>query len=652
MCAPLTLGAQHMNSVTMMVAADEPEKQDQDTEIAIAILRASLTTRCQQAGVGLATMVVMAGVYGVLLGDKIDLLVLVLSQVATSGMLLVRYFVAVRAKPQLPGASYAELKHFDNQFRLVSLMTQLVTGAAIWIVWNAEKASSPYVMTLLICLYAIGTMINLAQDARSFQLTVPVLMVHPVLFWFIHPKVHDSSISFSLAALTILMIFAVRNSQRTFEASVRIRFEKDELLGQVERALHQERQWANLTELANREKDTLLQEVERGRKTALGALKIAEEANQAKSFFMAAASHDLRQPLYAATIVADTLALHELSPKAAQLLEQQRRALSAARALFDNLLDLSRFESGTIEPNITAVSVKELLRNIEAEFSALCGAKGLTFTLQLTEHHAFSDYDLLDRMVRNLLSNAVRYTLHGSVGVELMEDAGSVILTVTDTGIGIAAKDQERIFNEFVQLHNPQRASDKGAGLGLAIVRHIAKLLNHTISVHSVHGEGTRMSIRMPQAAAVNAAVEAQVPAVMYIDLRGREVWIVENDRNVREALSEYFAARGCVVGAASESRSEIEELIDVQGGGNTDYVLIDDMLGEHEFGLDVAHWLSQYIDHSRIMIMTGNADPKRCAELKASPFEVMRKPITAEALNEWVAKVNAAPGALRVQAV
>jgi signal transduction histidine kinase/ActR/RegA family two-component response regulator len=585
-----------------------------DKAIATAMLRASIRSRGQQAGMAFAAMILNTAFCVVLLGRGVDGTALAALLIAITALLLVRYIVATRASRALPAASHLELQGFDKQFRILSFASQTVTGALIWIVWGTHDEISAYVVTLLICLYAIGTMINLSADYRSFRSTIPLLMVQPTLFWLL-AGVDGIAIAVILMGLTVLMISSVRNSQHTFEDSVRIRFEKDDLLLQVERE----------------------------KETALSALQQAEAANRSKSFFMAAASHDLRQPLYAATILCDTLGLHKLPPEATQLLTQQGKALKAASGLFDTLLDLTKFESGAVVPTFAPVNVRELLKEIEAEFSALCRAKDLTLTVVPTDYLAWSDYDLLDRMMRNLVSNAVRYTASGGIRVECTRVDDGLVLAVEDTGIGIAPEDQARIFNEFVQIDNPQRSRDRGAGLGLAIVRHISRLLGCEVTVQSSRGRGTRMAVRVPMVAGALGIVRQDAASDAELcDLRGRLVWIVDDDASVRDALCAYFTARQCRCDTA-RSREELLA-IEKAAGRLPDYVLIDDMLSERESGLDVARWLATRTDSRRILLMTGNANPDRMRTLRESSFTVLQKPIPASALNEWLSERSGWP--------
>ena len=485
------------------------------------------------------------------------------------------------------------------------MLSQTVTGSVIWLLLiGGHDDAAAYVLTLLIAFYGVGAMINLSHDFRTVRMSLPVLMGQPALYWLLR-GLDGLVIAVILVGLTGLMIRSGRNSQQIFNDSIRIRFEKDELLRQLERE----------------------------QRIASEALRNAEAANRAKSFFMASASHDLRQPLYAATILADTLALHPLEPRAAALVSQQREALGAASGLFDNLLDLSKFESGVVEPAIGTVRLGDVLHQMAIEFGALADSKGLYLRVDATAPAVESDFDLLSRLVRNLISNAIRYTTEGGVTVAAVVDGGDVLLSVGDTGVGIAPEDQERVFREFVQLDNPQRARDKGTGLGLAIVRHIAQLLSHPIGIDSVPGRGTRITVRVPAARGAAAAVPAAA-VDRSAALEGRQVWIIEDDPLVREALRAYFQQRGSTVHAAL-GRAQLLELERVHG--LPDFVILDDMLGGTDSGLDLALWLAGRMPRERILITTGNPEEARWVALTASGIAALRKPVATAALNDWL---------------
>jgi two-component system, sensor histidine kinase len=154
---------------------------------------------------------------------------------------------------------------------------------------------------------------------------------------------------------------------------------------------------------------------------------------------------------------------------------------------------------------VREVRLKEVFSQIESEFSVVCRTKGLALEVEGTDYVVRSDYDLLARMLRNLISKSVYFTSSGTVSVGCAAVDGDILLTIADTGIGIAPEDQERIFKEYVQLQGPDGARDHGVGLGLAIVRHIALLLDHRLTLESSCGRGTRMSIRLPRVPAAAA---------------------------------------------------------------------------------------------------------------------------------------------------
>lgn len=575
-----------------------------ERDLDIEILRASVVSRSRQAVPALAAMLLNTTFVVPLLGRDISLVPLAGWLTAILGLLIARTIVARRATREIEGPR-ERLVQFDRRFRIISTLSQTVTGSAIWLLMiDGHDDAAAYILTLLIAFYGVGTMINLAHDFRTLRLTLPLLMGQPALYWLLQ-GFDGLVLAVVLAGLTALMVLSGRNSQQKFDESIRIRFEKDDLLRQLEREQH----------------------------VAAEALRNAEAANRAKSFFMAAASHDLRQPLYAATILADTLTLHPLEPCVAALVSQQREALGAASGLFDNLLDLSKFESGVVEPAIGTVRLGDVLRQMAIEFGALADSKGLHLRVDAVSPAVKSDFDLLSRLVRNLISNAIRYTMEGGVTVAAVRDGDDVLLSVEDTGIGIASEDQERVFCEFVQLDNPQRARDKGTGLGLAIVRHIGQLLAHPIGIESAIGRGTRITVRMP-AACDEAGAPPALSANRRAALEGRQVWIIEDDPLVREALRVYFRQRGSTVHAALD-RAGLRELERLHG--LPDFVILDDMLGGAESGLELALWLAERMPRERVLITTGNPEESRWVALTASGIAVLRKPVATAALNEWL---------------
>ena len=297
-----------------------------------------------------------------------------------------------------------------------------------------------------------------------------------------------------------------------------------------------------------------------------------------------------------------------------------------------------------IQPTLQCVSLTRVFAQMESEFRSMADAKGVDLEIAPDPPAVRSDFDLLTRLLRNLLSNSVRYTQEGQIRLGWRINGDSVQVTVADTGVGIPEQDQERVFREFQQLDNPQRSRDKGVGLGLAIVRHISALLDHPIALDSAPGRGTRFEVRIPreQPTGTTPAVSESSVVVDAAVLKGRTVWLVEDDPLVSEALAHYFARQGCRCYRAVNR----EDLLDLQHRhGWPDLVILDDMLGGGESGLELAQWLEQSLPSERILLTTGNAATERWETLRGSGLRTLRKPVSTNVLASWSREVlDAAP--------
>lgn len=255
-----------------------------------------------------------------------------------------------------------------------------------------------------------------------------------------------------------------------------------------------------MTEAIERANATLEQQV-RERTAELHAAKTAaEQAHRAKSRFLAHASHDLHQPLQAIGMFTGMLERQpQTHPKAAALLSDLKAAQRSMRDLLNAILEISKLESGVVSPRPVDLALSPLLDQLEAEFAGLAEAKGLRLRAVPTDAVVHSDPALLERIVRNLIANAIRYTETGGVLVGCRRRGGRLWIEVYDTGRGIAESDRRRIFEEFVQLDRPDRDRSEGIGLGLAIVERLARLLAHPVAVRSVEGRGTVFSVCVPE---------------------------------------------------------------------------------------------------------------------------------------------------------
>jgi two-component system, sensor histidine kinase len=227
----------------------------------------------------------------------------------------------------------------------------------------------------------------------------------------------------------------------------------------------------------------------------------AERANAAKSRFLAAASHDLRQPLQSLALLTATLGLRLGEGEERQIVRRISSAVEAVDQQFSALMEISRLDAGLVTPEYREFPLEPLLAKLRDEFAPLAAAKGLRLGLPSRKYWVRSDPDLLERTLRNLLANAIRYTEEGAVMLLARWRPGGVELEVRDSGIGIPPEQQEYVFEDFYQLNNPARDRRKGLGLGLAIVKRLADLLGHPVRVCSREGRGSIFSLRVPRAA-------------------------------------------------------------------------------------------------------------------------------------------------------
>jgi signal transduction histidine kinase len=212
---------------------------------------------------------------------------------------------------------------------------------------------------------------------------------------------------------------------------------------------------------------------------------------------MAAASHDIKQPLYALGMLTDTLMMSEIPDSAMSILQKQRRSIDRMSHLFDDLMDLSRFERGVFEINFQEIGSHELAQVLDDEFEPLCREKGIDWQIAFERTVLSTDPELLMRLLRNLLHNALRYTDAGRICCSATVAGDVFRFSIEDTGRGIEPRDQHRIFKEFIRLENPNDGNT-GAGLGLAIVKHIADALNLELDLNSEPGVGTCFEFAIP----------------------------------------------------------------------------------------------------------------------------------------------------------
>ena len=300
------------------------------------------------------------------------------------------------------------------------------------------------------------------------------------------------------------------------------------------------------------EKDALAEDLRRQK-------ELAEQANLAKSRFLAAASHDLRQPVHALGMFVGALACHSMTDEMRRLVEQIESSVGAMDGLFNSLLDISKLDAGIVQSHRQSFPIGPLLARICNDIAAEALRKQLRLVSCPCSVHVVSDPVLLERILRNILSNAVHYTDRGRVLIGCRRGA-RLAIQIWDTGRGIAGADKERVFQEFYQVDNFERDRTKGLGLGLAIVKRLTMLLDHPLELRSQIGKGSMFQISLPIARS-KAPAEKAAPAPASAELRGALILVIDDELMVQVAMRSLLASWGCEVVVASSGDEMLERM-------------------------------------------------------------------------------------------
>lgn len=364
-----------------------------------------------------------------------------------------------------------------------------------------------------------------------------------------------------------------------------------------------------------------------------------ESANMAKTRFLAAASHDLRQPVHAINIYGEVLRAHVRDGEGLSALNSMQRSIHSLDGLFESIEDIAKFEAGIVTARLSDFPLERVLATVRADHAAAADAKAVALRVPPCEHVVRSDPVLLGRILGNLVSNAIRYTDTGSVRVEVERAGDATRITVRDTGIGIPQDRLDDVFREFVQLHNPERDRSAGLGLGLSIVKRLADLLGHPLDVRSQPGTGSAFSITVPLAA---GAATALSPTAAEADdalgvLAGAFVLVIDDEAAVREATGLLLRGWRCHVLSAG-SGDEALALIEREER-YPDLILSDYRLRNDESGIDVIERVRRHLGTQvPALLISGDIAPARVKEAFDRGLTVLHKPVPVALLRDALA--------------
>ncbi|MBX2825298.1 MAG: hybrid sensor histidine kinase/response regulator [Gammaproteobacteria bacterium] len=359
-------------------------------------------------------------------------------------------------------------------------------------------------------------------------------------------------------------------------------------------------------------------------------LRSGKQEQKAKDSFLAAASHDLRQPLHALGLFVSALENKVKAPDGPAILEKIKQSTEALNSLFNSLLDISRLDAGVVESTPQHFYIGELLRSLTEEFREVAAQRNLAITIDHSDDVAYTDYVLLGRILRNLIGNAVVHTREGEITVSCKRRGSHLRMRVADTGPGIPTDEHDSVFSEYYQLNNPERDRSKGLGLGLSIVRRLSDLLGLKVSLQSVVGEGTVFELQVP-AGAPDQVVTRSAPSIAQtgVDFQGALVLVIDDEQDVRDGMELMLQQVNCTV-LTAESEQVAQQMV-VERDLVPTLIIADYRLREGKTGDQAIALIRDELNIDiPALIITGDTSPERVREAANSGTRLLHKPVIA----------------------
>lgn len=509
----------------------------------------------------------------------------------------VLYFLYRYSRDVLPVSRWAHL------FVMSSGISGLVWGMAGVVLFAPEQLELQALILLVLAGMGAGSAAVLPMYLPAFYAYFPISMIPAGVMMFLQAdSFHVFMGIFDIVFMLGLMTFG-RAVGEAFRSSLELRYENIELVNALEN-----------------QRDEL------------------ERVNLAKSKFLAAASHDLRQPMHALSLFSEVLDQQATDKNMRGLAGNIRSSVGALERLFAALLDISRLDAGVLSPEIEIFPVQDVIERVINDCLPDALEKQLDLRNEGCDVYTESDPTLLERILRNLVANAIRYTLSGSVTIRCKESTGGLILSVEDTGVGIAEDQQENIFEEFTQLGNPERDRTKGLGLGLSIVRRIASLLDHPLTLQSRPGYGATFTLQLPvREQSPTGQDETRHDPYLIDTSLNQAVLVIDDDPEVRTGTQLLLESWGCAVTCAATA----EEALQIAASGRTYDALVAD------FRLPGNTRVTRLIGKLRelqgrevpALLVSGDTEPARLQEANECGLELLHKPVKPARLRAWLQK-------------
>ena len=461
-------------------------------------------------------------------------------------------------------------------------------------------------LTLLLLGLCSGSVGTTAGHRRIFlAYMLPAAGALPLLWLLYPPGTGADWIDLSLAVLIVLYLWVLvtlaNNAWRNFSESVQMRFQDREMTAQLRDALAQ-----------------------------------ANQANQAKTRFLAAASHDLRQPLHTIGLLVAALSLRPIEGRDREVVDLLSQVTVALSEQLDQLLDISKLDAGVVEPDKKIVDLGEMLRMHHAEMRAAIEEKGLRAVLDApVSAKCWTDPALVLRVLRNLTENAIKFTQQGQITLRLRIEQGVALISVEDTGRGIPEHARDMVFEEFYQVDNPERDRAKGLGLGLSIVKRLCHLLGIELLLQSTEARGTTLTLRVPLET-FGALAPPQVAPAPSQSFAGLTVLVIDDERSVRVGMRVLLEELGCHF----EEACSVEEATQQALAAPPDVILADMRLRNGETGITAIHSVVAAIGHTPALLISGDTAPDRLQEATRAGIKLLHKPVSLPTLQAELGRI------------
>lgn len=496
-----------------------------------------------------------------------------------------------------------------------SLFNGIIWGAATFLFFAPDSVTNQVFLLAIALGMIVGSLV-----VNSYYLPSFFLVTTPVLLGTMSRLLIEGNIEYQGLTVVTLAFFALgikiaRNTNKAMLEAIRLRFDNLDLIQQLKEQK-----------------------------------EAAEEANLAKSKFLAAASHDLRQPLHALSLFTALLDSENNKQRQQELIGKINHSQTALSSLLNTLLDVSKLDAGIVETSLCDFDLNTLLEHLIPEFESEGREKGLYLRYIPTDSVVRSDPALLEIILRNILSNAIRYTNEGGITVQVYKiettlQQSQIRIEIADTGIGIPLAKQHEIFQEFHQLANPERNRAKGLGLGLAIVRRISELLKHDVELKSITGEGSKFFVTLPEGnpEQIIAKITEDVSISQYA-FPETVVLFIDDEAEIREGMRETLNNWGCKAIVATSGDDAVLQ-IHTQGL-QPDVILSDYRLRDGENGANAIHQVYNEIGRKvPALIITGDTAPERLREARASGYTLLHKPLQPAQIRAFIRNVVLSPG-------